>query len=128
MNKKVPDMGLISLDPKILLNYIYQGGWIYEKGNGTFTIYNGTRDGESKSKFVEKYLIGTLMTYNFITVDSGNWDFHETYYRFNQDYDASNKSKNIELLDILKTQIKKTNYKNKYKHLIRQHKLERIEK
>lgn len=116
-------MGQVTVDPKTLLYYIYGGGWFCEKGHANFTIYDGTRNGLFSSKFIEQALVGTLMFYKFIIVDGGNWDFHETFYVFNPDYEHKN---NKELLYVLKEQIKNYNYKNKYKHLIRQHKLERV--
>jgi hypothetical protein len=123
---KIPDMGLISVDPKTLLNYIYKGGWVYEKSQALvseFSIYNGRRDGENDAQFVESDLISSLLVYDFITVDSGNWDFHETYYVFNTDYDKKN---NIDLLSSLNKIINNKGYKIKYNHLIRPLKLERI--
>lgn len=126
-------MGQISLDPKILLNYIYNNGCVYEKSNGnvmnnisTFAIYNGKRSGEKYLQFVEQDLIGTLLVNEFITIDCGNWDLHETYYKFNENYNTKDKKGLLDLVDTLINQIKNKNYKNKYKHLIRQHKLERI--
>jgi hypothetical protein len=120
---KAPNMGQIVNDPLILMNRVYQGCWICQKKE-TCIIYDGTT--LDVGNFLEEQLFGILLMYKFITIDSGNFDYRETFYRLNPDFNVKCKSNLTTIYQDLQFIIKNKNYKEKYKHLIREEKLNRI--
>jgi hypothetical protein len=122
----IPDMGHICLDPKILINSIYQGCRLYKKNDiKKLLIYDGTGLGLYDGKILDESLFVALWNFGFIEQDSGNFETGETYWLFNRDYKNTNEH-NKALLDTLKLYIDRENLKDEYKNLIRKHKLNRI--
>ncbi len=130
MNKFIPDMGHIVLDPKILMKSIYNKRfWLYciEIDNKPrIMIYDGTGLGLYSGNEIDECLFWCLLTNKFIELDSGNCSTREEYYVFNRDYDVTLKDNNNFILTQLKRDIENNNFKEKYKKLIRKHKLERV--
>jgi hypothetical protein len=122
---KTPNMGQISNNSLILLNSIYCGCWICQKGE-SYIIYDGTGLGLYDGNFLEEQLFNILLRYKFITHDSGNWDFNETFYRFNPDFNVKDNFNLTAIYLDLQYIIKDKNYKEKYNLLIREEKLKRI--
>ena len=118
-------MGQISNDPTVLMKSVYNGCWICNKGEHCL-IYDGTGSGFYEGEYLETILFNSLFYMGFISKDSANHDFSETFYHFNTDFDLTNKVILNEILSQLKYRIGFRNYKEKYKHLLREIKLERI--
>jgi hypothetical protein len=78
-NINIPNMGDIIMDPKVLMNTIFQGLWIVTKNDKAY-LFDGTNTG--KETEIELRLVTNLKYSEFISIDSGNWDFGETYYCF----------------------------------------------
>lgn len=123
--KNIPNMGQIILDPKKLLNFIYKNGWIVTKPENFCELYDGTNTGLYNGAKLEISLFTILKAYNFIDLDSGNWDYHEKFWIFNNKYENVLLT-NKHLLNSLQTHIISMKYKDKYKNLIREHKIKII--
>jgi hypothetical protein len=91
-----------------------------------YIIYDGTGLGLYDGNVLEEDLVKILLYNKFITEDSGNWDFKETFYKFNTDINIKNNLDLTQIYQDLQYIIKNKNYKDKYKHLIREEKLNRI--
>ena len=111
----IPDMGQIILNPNCLIDFINNGGWIFRKVD-KFYLYDGT----SNSEFIEfdHHIFKVLWFWRVVKEDSGNWAIDESTYNFNQNLNR--------IVDNIEIEIEDYNLKEKYKHLIRKCKLERI--
>jgi len=113
---RIPDMGHIVSNPQIILDFFKNGGWcVWKIKEHKCYLYTNNRSPEIDFDFELFY---TLQSNGYITQDSGNFDFHESYYRYDIDFEGKI---DIDFFDILVKALKP-----KYKQLIRQHKMERI--
>ena len=108
-------MGQIILNPICLINFLNNGGWIYRKIDDYF-LYDGT----SNSEYVEldQHIFKIIWLYRIVEEDSGNWHTNESHYKFHQNINR--------IVGNIEIEIEDYNLKEKYKHLIRKCKLERI--
>ena len=135
---EIPTIVDILHRPEILLSYIQLGGWVCTQPNEEPILYDGTCRGyllgsvKLLGNNCDQELINVLITWNFIHVDSGNFDFNERFYCYNDDwYHKNNFNKNKKeviktIVTQLKTIIKNKDLKTKYKQEIRIAKLNNI--
>ena len=121
MSIRIPDMGHIVTNPQLILDFFKNGGWLVHKHKNKYYIYTTPISPEEE---IDDDLFYMLDSYGYITHDSGNFDFNETYYRYDRDFE----SKHHYDIEFFFGLIKHTcnDLKPKYKQLIRQHKLERL--
>lgn len=75
---ETPTMGHIIQNPKYLVEYLVECGWIYESRANLY-LYSGKN---TDIGVLLDYDFASYLVYHLFEIDSANYDFYETYYYF----------------------------------------------